>query len=117
MLHTKSQPNDAEKFIYVGDEKSVEVKDIEHFRLLLKTEIYLGLKETFIVPSFRHNLVSIYILDKLGFICSFRNSQFSLYLNSNIVGIDSLSGFENLYLLDIVLHITKLCMFLHVLQK
>ena len=99
MLHTKCQPNDAKKFMYVGDEKLVEVKAIEHFRLLLKTEIYLGLKETFIVPTFRHNLVSIYILDKLGYICSFRNSQFSLYLNSNIVGI---AGFENLYLLDIV---------------
>ena len=41
-------------------------------------------------------------MDKLGYICSFENSQFSLYLNSNILGIGSLSGFDNLYLLDII---------------
>ena len=36
--------NDAERFIYVNDGKSVEVEASEHFRLLLKTEIYLDLK-------------------------------------------------------------------------
>ena len=94
--------NDAERLIYVGDGKLVEVEAIGHFRLLLKTEIYLDLKETFIVPSFRRNLVSIYVMDKLGYTCSFGNSRFSLYLNSNIVGTGSLSGFDNLYLLDII---------------
>ena len=39
-------PNDAERFIYVGDGKSMEVEAIGHFRLLLKTGIYLDLKET-----------------------------------------------------------------------
>ena len=52
-------PNDAKRFIYVGDGKSVEVEAIGHFRLLLKTRIYLDLKETFIVPSFKRNLVFI----------------------------------------------------------
>ena len=80
----------------MGDGKSVEVKTIGPFRLLSKTRIYLNLKETFIVPSFRQNLVSISILDKLGYTCSFENSQFSLYLNSNNVGTGSLSGFDNL---------------------
>ena len=32
--------NDAKRFIYVGDEKSVEDEAIEHFRLLLKTVSY-----------------------------------------------------------------------------
>ena len=39
-------PNDAERFIYVGDVKSVEVEATGHFRLILKTGIYLDLKET-----------------------------------------------------------------------
>ena len=95
-------PNDTERFIYVGDGKPVEVEAIRHLRLLLKTRIYLDLKETFIVPSFRRNLVSIHVLDKLGYTCSFGNSQFSLYLNSNIVGTGSLSRFDNLYFLDII---------------
>ena len=99
---SKRAPNDAERFIYMSDEKSMEVEAIEHFRLLLNTRIYLDLKDTFIVLSFRRNLVFIFVLDKLGYTCSFGNSQFSLYLNSNIVGTGSLSGFENLYSLDII---------------
>ena len=42
-------PNDAERFIYVGDGKSVTVEAIRHFRLILNTGIYLDLKETLIV--------------------------------------------------------------------
>ena len=41
----------------------MEVEAIGHFILLLNTGIYLDLKETFIVLSFRRNLVSIYVLD------------------------------------------------------
>ena len=62
----------------------------------------MDLKETFIVLSFRRNLVSIYLLDKMGYTRSFENNQFSLYLNSNIVGTGSSSGFDNLYLFDII---------------
>ena len=96
------KPNDAERFIYVGDGKSVEVEAIGNFRLLLKTGYYLDLKETYIVPSFRRNLVSISALDKFGYYCSFGNSQFSLSLNSNIIGTGSLSFYDNLYLLNTV---------------
>ena len=73
----------------------MEVEAIGNFRLLLKTRIYLELKE-------RWNLVSISILDKLSYTCYFENSEFSLYLNSHIIGIGSLSGFDDLYLLDII---------------
>ena len=72
----------------------MEVEAIWLFILLLKTGIYLDLKETFIVPSFRRNLVFISLLDKLGYTCSFENSHFSLYLNSNIVCVGSLLGFD-----------------------
>ena len=75
-----------ERYIFVGDEKSVEVETIGHFKLLLGTGLYLNLKDTFIVPSFRQNLVSVSLLDKLVYQCSFGNSQFNLSLNSNIVG-------------------------------
>ena len=67
-------PNDAKRFIYVGIGKSMEVEAIGHFRLLLKTEIYLDLKETFIIPSFRRNLVSNSVLDKRDYTCSFENN-------------------------------------------
>lgn len=41
-------------------------------------------------------------MDKFGYSCSFGNSQFSFFLNSNIIGTGSLSGYDNLYLLDTI---------------
>nr|KYP47769.1 hypothetical protein KK1_030601 [Cajanus cajan] len=93
-------PSDSERFIYVGDGNKVTVEAIGTFRLLLKTGFHLDLFETFVVPSFRRNLVSISSLDKFGFSCSFENNKFSLYQNSNVFGSGSL--IDNLYLLDVV---------------
>ncbi|KAK9683434.1 hypothetical protein RND81_10G141100 [Saponaria officinalis] len=94
------RPIDGEKHIYVGDGKSVEVDAIGTFRLLLRTGLYLDLEDTFVVPSFRRNLISVSLLDKSGYSCSFENKRFILSLNLNIVGTDSLCGFDNLYMLD-----------------
>jgi len=96
------KPTDSERWIYVGNGKSMEVEAIGHFRLLLCTGFYLDLKDTFVVPSFRRNLISISYLDKSGYSCSFGNSKFSLSFNSNIVGTGSLLAYDNLYLLDTV---------------
>ena len=68
--------------------------------MFLRTDYFLDLKDTFVVPSFRQNLVFVSILDKFGYCCLFGNGKFSLFQNSNLVAIDSLSGFDNLYLLD-----------------
>ena len=62
----------------------------------------MDLNETYVVLSFRRNLVSISILDKFGYTCSFRNNKFSLFQNSNLVGNGSLSYVDNLYMLDTV---------------
>ena len=83
----------------MGDKKQVEVNLIGHFRLLLGTGCYLDLKDTFIVPSFRWNLVSVSLLDKFGYSCSFGNNQFNLSFNSNIVGTCFLNAYDNLYML------------------
>ena len=63
--------NDSERFIYVGDGKTAKVEAIGTFRLLLKTGAYLDLKETNDVMFFRRNLISIYVLDKSRYYCSF----------------------------------------------
>ena len=76
------------------------VEAIGTFRLQLKIGIYLDLFETFVVPSFRRNLISISSLDKFGFSCSFGNNKVSLYQNSNMVGSGSL--IDNLYMFDVV---------------
>jgi transposase InsO family protein len=95
------KPSDAERFIFVGDGNKVEVEAIGNFRLLLKTGFYLNLYETFVVPSFRRNLVSISALDKYGFTCTFGDGKFGLSLNSKQVGSGFLSVYDNLYSLDV----------------
>lgn len=55
--------------------------------------------ETFVLPSIRRNLISISILDKSGYTCSFGNNKFSLSYDSNVVGYDSLN--DNLDMFDI----------------
>ena len=62
----------------------------------------MNFNKTYVVPSFRRNLVSISILDKFGYTCSFGNNKSSLFQNSNLVGIGSLSYVDNLYMLDTV---------------
>ena len=52
----------------------VVVEAIGTFRLQLKTRFYLDLFETFVVSSFRRNLISISSLEKFGFSCSFENN-------------------------------------------
>ena len=85
----------------MGDGKTAKVEAIRTFRLL-KTGIYLDLKETYVVPSFRRNLISIFVLGKYGYYCSFGNSKFNHSLNSKVIGTGFLSMHDNLYLLDIV---------------
>ena len=51
----------------MGDGKSVEVEVIGHFTLLLCIGLYLNLKDTFVVPSFGRNLISVSYLDKSGY--------------------------------------------------
>jgi len=84
----------------VGDGKRVAIEAIGTFRLQLKTGFYLDLFETFVVLSFRRNLISISSLGKFGFSCFFRNNKVSLYQNSNIVGSSSL--IDHIYMLDVV---------------
>ena len=57
----------------MGDGKTTKVEAIGTFRLLLKTGVYLDLKKTYVAPSFRWNLISIFVLDKFGYYCSFEN--------------------------------------------
>ena len=75
---------------------------IGYFRLLLCIGFYLDLKDTFVVPSFRRNLISVSYLDKSGYSCSFRNNQVSLSFNSKVIGTSSLVVYDNLYIFDIV---------------
>lgn len=62
----------------------------------------MDLNETFIVPSFKRNLIFISALDKFGYYCSFENEKRNLFHNSNLIGLDFLLGYDSIYLLDII---------------
>jgi hypothetical protein len=96
------KPRDGERYIYVCDDNKEEVETIGYFRLLMKTNLYLNLFDTFVVPSFRRNLIFIFALNKLKFSCSFGDGVFGLYRHFNIVTSGFLSVMDNLYALDTI---------------
>ena len=83
----------------MGNGNKAAVKAIGRFRLQLNFGCTLDLEETFVVPSFRRNLIYVSCLDKCGYYCSFRNGMISLYWNLNVIGTGSLS--DKLYKLNI----------------
>ena len=105
------KPSDAERFIYVGDGNAVAVEAIGTFRLSFDTGHFVELRETYVVPSVRRNLVSISVLDKYGYSCSFGDNKFSLFLNSSLVAtgllIDNLSMLNTIASYNDTLQITS----------
>ena len=92
-------PTDDERYIYVGNGNKATVKAIGLFSLQLDSGYTLDLEESFVLPSFRRNLIFVSCLDKCGYCCSFRNGMVNLYLNSNVIGTGSLTN--KLYKLNI----------------
>ncbi|RVX07895.1 Retrovirus-related Pol polyprotein from transposon TNT 1-94 [Vitis vinifera] len=68
-------PTDGERYIYVGNGNKATVKAIGLFILQLDSGCTLDLEETFVVPSFRQNLIFVSCLDKFGYCCSFGNGM------------------------------------------
>ena len=81
-------PTNDERYIYVRNGN----KAIGLFRLQLDSGCTLDLEETFVILSFRRNLISVSCLDKCGYYCSFKNGMVSLYQNSNVIGTSSLTN-------------------------
>ena len=92
----KSQPN--KQKVYSKNRLGSTVEGVGTFRLVLKSGFHLDLKDTFYVPTFSRNLVSISRLAPLGFKFVFENTSFSLFQNSIIVGhgvlVDRLYKFD-----------------------
>lgn len=75
---------------------------IAHFRLFFVSGHFLDLKDTFVVPSFRRNLVSGPWLDRSGYSCLTENGTATLSLNSKLVGTGKLLENHSLYMLDTI---------------
>ncbi|RVW22478.1 Retrovirus-related Pol polyprotein from transposon TNT 1-94 [Vitis vinifera] len=68
-------PTDGERYIYVRNGNKAAIKAIGLFRLQLDSRCTLDLEETFVVSSFRWNLIYVSCLDKFGYCCSFGNEM------------------------------------------
>ena len=62
----------------------------------------MDLIDTFVVPSFRHNLVSISNLDKFGYTYTFINIKVNIVYEDNVIGIGFLLQDSKLYLLNVI---------------
>ena len=75
---------------------------IKIFLLLLNTSHYVNLIDTFVLPSFRSNLVDVSTLDKFGYTCTFENRKVNIGYEDNVIGTGSLLHDSNLYLLNVI---------------
>ena len=57
--HSIRLPIDGERYIYTGNGKKAQVQAIGTFQLMLDYGFILILENTFIVPSFRRNLIFV----------------------------------------------------------
>ena len=82
----RRKPNQDESKLTVGNNEKVDVVFVGDVILILDSGFRLMLKDTFYVPSFRLNLVSVSCLDMYDYSFEIKNNVISLFLNSNKVG-------------------------------
>ena len=83
----------------VGNDLEVMVELVGDVSLVLGTGFEVVLKDTFNLPSFRRNLISVSYMDRLGFKFTFYVGKIIFMLNSQVVGNGILfDGLYKLYL-------------------
>ena len=65
----------------------------------LESGFQLVLENVFYVPSFRRNLISVSVMDKIGYWFNIRNGKVNIFLDSQLIGHCILS--HNLYQLSL----------------
>ena len=70
----------------MGNNEKADVVFVGDVILILDSGFRLMLKDTFYVPSFRRNLVSVSCLDKFDYYFEIKRNVISLFLDSNKVG-------------------------------
>ena len=88
-----------ESKLKVANDLEDEVELVGVIKLYLEYGFEIPLANTFYVPSFKRNLISVSTLDKLGFGLVFNNESVNLMFNSQVVGHGVLNdGLYRLYL-------------------
>ena len=98
----KWSPKESERTLRVANNAEAEVTFIGYVSLNLESGFTLVLNNTFYVPSFRMNLISIPLLDKLGYCVTFGNFGVNLSVNSTNIGYGVL--IDGLYQLSLVVN-------------
>lgn len=75
----------------VGNNKDAIVELVGDVCLILNSGFELMLRNTLYVPSFRRNLISVSMLDNIGFAFEIKNSTVNISFNSNMIGHCTLS--------------------------
>jgi len=83
----------------MGNREKIPIESVGTYRLILDTEFYLDLLDTFYVPSIYRNLVSLSKLHVVGYSFKFGNGCFSLYKHTCMIG--SGTFFDGLYKLNL----------------
>ena len=76
----------------MGNNEKVDVVFVGDVFLILDSDFRLMLKDTFYIPSFRWNLVSVSYLDMYDYSFEIKNNVIALFLNSNKVGCYNMSN-------------------------
>ena len=96
---SRRSPTSLEQYVYIGVGTKVQVDFLRVVRLQLSTINFLELQDVAYIPSIRRNLISVPILDRLGYSFLFGTGKVKLYRDSLLIGIEVLCG--NLYILEL----------------
>ena len=88
----RRKPNKDESKLTMGNNEKADVMFVGDVILILDSGFKLMLKDTFYVPSFRRNLVSVSCLDSYDYSFKIKSNVISIFLNSNKVGYCHMSN-------------------------
>ena len=81
------KPSEKESKLKVGSDIGIDVEHIGVAVLELDSGFQLVLDNVFCVPSFRRNLISLSVLDKVGYSFTFENKRVDMIYDSKVIGI------------------------------
>jgi len=93
------KPVESEQSIYLENKMRSHIEAVGTCTLVLISGFVLVLENTFYVPSFSRNLISISRLVPLGYFLNFYEISFNLIYKSDVIGYGTLS--DGLFSLDL----------------
>ena len=87
VMISRRNPTSLEQYVYMGDDIRVQVDFLRVVRLQLSKEFFiLELPDVAYIPSIRRILISVPILDRLGYNFLFGSRKVKLYQDSLLIG-------------------------------